>query len=185
MTSRSCFQGHRGKLVTALWGAGAMLLALGLVAAADASVPMLGYNALLALGLIVWGAAGLWMSISLRPAPEWRFFGALYTTMPLFGCVIALLPHAGATIPTVVLTIALFLDGIVFVLLGMRLGEHLGGAGWMILSGMTGLVAGGLILVLWPRALTLGVGSILAVKFLSAGISLFLAARSARQDAPR
>lgn len=138
---------------------------------------------LIAWMLLLWGAAGLWFAWEMRPAHEWRYGAAAFGITFLLGLVFLLFPGAGIEALTIVMMVVFLMEGIVSVLLGLRLSGHMRNWGWMIFSGFCSLIVGVIILIGWPQTAVWTLGLLLGVNFLSTGLALIMLGQAARTAA--
>ncbi len=80
---------------------------------------------LIAWMLVLWGAAGLWFAWEMRPAQEWRYAAAAFGVTFLLGLVFLLFPGAGIETLTIVIVMVFLIEGIVSILLGLRISARL------------------------------------------------------------
>jgi uncharacterized membrane protein HdeD (DUF308 family) len=161
------------------------------------------WGLLLALGiaLIILGTLGLWMVISLTivsilflgvlllvaggaqlidviKSHHWQglflhaFIGGLYI---IGGCLIIYDPVLASIIITAILAWVFIIIGISRLILAIKIRHHRGN-GWLIVSGMTSLILGGLILMQWPISALWIIGLLVAIELIVNGWScIFLA----------
>ena len=161
----------RGFRLTGLFFA--VLGVLAILAPAVATVVIEQFVAWL---LILWGLAGLSFAFSFRSFPEWRLVAAGFVAVLLAGIAFVVMPGAGAAVLTGVLIVVFLLEGIVSILLGMRLSGHVGNWRWIIFSGACSFVLGMILLSAWTDAAHWAIGFMVGVNFISTGLSLLLLA---------
>lgn len=135
---------------------------------------------LIAWMLTLWGAVGIWFAWEMRPAREWRFAAAAFGLTCVLGLAFLLFPGVGIAALTMVTMVVFLMEGIVSILLGLRMSARLGNWGWLIFSGACSLIVGLIILFGWPETATWTLGLLLGVNFLSTGLSLVMLAKSAK-----
>ena len=133
---------------------------------------------LIAWVLVLWGAAGLWFAWEMRPAREWRYAGVAFGITLLLGLLFLLFPGVGIKTLTIVMMLVFLMEGIVSILLSLRLSGHRRNWGWMTFSGLCSLIVGMIILMGWPETAVWTLGLLLGVNFLSTGVSLMMWAKS-------
>lgn len=100
-------------------------------------------------------------------------FGLIFKT----GLAFALFPEAGASFLTAVLGIVFLMEGVLSILLGLRMSGQLNNWRWIIFRGICVFGLGLFILVQWPQSKHWVLGVLVGMNFLSNGISLFIASR--------
>lgn len=134
---------------------------------------------LIAWMLALWGAVGMLFAWEMRPAKEWRYAGIAFAITFLLGLVFLLFPGVGAETLTIVMIGVFLTEGIISILLGLRISAHTRNWGWMILSGACSLIVGFIILIGWPETAVWTLGLLLGINFLSTGIALIMLGKSA------
>ena len=135
---------------------------------------------LIAWMLTLWGIVGLWFAWEMRPAREWRYAAMGFGITLGLGLIFLLYPGIGIQTLTIVMMVVFLMEGIVSILLGLRLRGQQGNWGWMIFSGACSLIVGAIILFGWPETATWTLGILLGVNFLSTGISLVMLGKVAK-----
>ncbi|WP_138934316.1 HdeD family acid-resistance protein [Roseovarius arcticus] len=135
---------------------------------------------LVAWMLTLWGIVGLWFAWEMRPAKEWRYAAVGFGITLGLGLVFLLFPGIGIQTLTIVMMVVFLMEGIVSILLGLRLSGQRTNWGWMIFSGACSLIVGAIILFGWPETATWTLGMLLGVNFLSTGISLVMLGKAAK-----
>ncbi|QEA39514.1 hypothetical protein FGL86_10790 [Pistricoccus aurantiacus] len=131
--------------------------------------------------LVLWGALGLWFARAMRPAREWRYAAAAFGVTLLLGLAFLLFPGVGIATLTIVMMLVFLMEGVVSILLGLRMSSNLRHWSWMIVSGVCSLIVGLFILIGWPETAVWTLGLLLGVNFLSTGLSLIMLARAAKK----
>ncbi len=117
------------------------------------------------------------------------FLGGTLTSAA--GIVMLFRPVVGLGLLTIMLAVYLILDGISGIVLGLRVRSLRKGWGWLVFSGVLGLVLGVLIYRQWPVSGVWAIGTLVGIHILFRGwsfIAIGLAARSgitAIQEAAR
>ena len=146
-------------------GAAAILL--------PARIPLNG--ALTVAGMLTtWGGLGLWLAFEMRPAKECAYAGTAFALLVLIGLGCLLFPSLDMQALTIVMMIAFVVEGIVSVLLALRLSGNRHNWGWMAFSGLCSLIIGLIILIDWPETAIWTLGMLLGINFLSTGLSLIM-----------
>ncbi|SNR57849.1 HdeD family acid-resistance protein [Puniceibacterium sediminis] len=156
---------------------GVIFAALGLAAIVAPGVATMVVEQLVAWLLIVWGLAGLMFASSFRAFSEWRLIAAGFVAVLVAGIAFVLLPGAGAAVLTGALITVFLLEGIVTILLGLRLRGQVSNWRWIIFSGVCSFVLGMALLIAWTDAARWVIGFMVGLNFLSTGLSLLLLAR--------
>lgn len=131
--------------------------------------------------LAFWGAAGLWFAWEMRPAREWRFAAMVFGIAFLLGLIFLISPLAGITTLTILLLLVILTEGVVSIMLGLRMSGHLSNWGWMVFSGLCSLIVGLIILLGWPETAGWALGLLLGLNFLSTGFALIMLGRTAKE----
>ena len=160
---------------------GAIFIGIGALAIALPGWATLAGELLIAWMLALWGAAGLWFAWEMRPAREWRYGAVTFGITLLLGVVFLLFPGTGIETLTIVLIGVFLMEGIVSILLGLRLSGQTRHWGWMALSGVCSLIVGFIILMGWPETAVWTLGLLLGINFLSTGFSLIILGASAKE----
>lgn len=159
---------------------GIVFAAIGLLAIFLPVWATLAGELLIAWMLTLWGAAGLWFAWEMRPAREWRYAAVVFGITFLLGLVFLLFPGVGIETLTIVMMVVFLVEGIVSILLGLRMSGRLRNWGWMIFSGLCALILGVIILIGWPQTAIWTLGLLFGVNFLSTGLSLIMLAKGAK-----
>lgn len=136
---------------------------------------------LIAWMLTLWGVVGLWFAWEIRPASEWRYAAVVFGITFLLGLAFLLFPGVGIETLTIVMMVVFLMEGIVSILLGLRMSARLKNWAWMIFSGLCSLIVGAIILVGWPETTVWTLGLLLGVNFLSTGFSLIMLGKAAKE----
>nr|WP_298411799.1 DUF308 domain-containing protein [uncultured Halomonas sp.] len=131
--------------------------------------------------MALWGAAGLWFACEMCPAREWRYAAAAFGVTLLLGLAFLLFPGVGIAALTIVMMLVFLMEGVISILLGLRMSGHLRHWGWMIFNGACSLIVGLVILIGWPETAVWTLGLLLGVNFLSTGLSLIMLAKAAKK----
>src|SRR5882672_348055 len=172
------------------WG---WFLALGLVliVAGVAAIlfPLLSTIATkIALGWIFL-VAGVLLVVHAFSIQQWRGFilgllvGALYVVA---GAWLAFLPFAGIITLTILLAALFLAEGVLEVIMAVRVRPH-EGWGWLLISGLIAVAVGVLIAAELPSSAVWAIGLLTGINLLSTGVSfvvLALAGRRGGQGAP-
>lgn len=161
---------------------GIVFAVLGGLAILLPALATLAAELLIAWLLILWGGAGLWFAWEMRPEPEWRYGAGAFGIALLLGLVFLLFPRIGIETMTVLMMIVFLMEGVVSILLGLRLSGRLRNWGWMAVSGVCSLIVGLIILIGWPGTAAWTLGLLLGVNFMTTGISLVMLGKAAKDD---
>lgn len=157
---------------------GAVFLALGLAAIAVPAWATLAVEQLVAVLLLVWGAAGIGFGLSMRPLSDWRMTVALYTAVLALGALFLIFPRDGVATMSILLVAVFLFDGVASIAIGFGLREALPNWQALVLSGATSLALGLFALSGWPGTAALTLGLLTGLNFLSSGIALILMGRA-------
>ena len=161
---------------------GLVFILLGAVAILLPTWATLASELLIAWMLVLWGAVGLWFAWEIRPAKEWRYAGVMFGMTLILGLVFSLFPGVGVRVLTIILMMVFLLEGIISVLLGLRLSAQFKNWGWMVFSGTFSLIVGVVILMGWPETAVWTIGLLLGANFLSTGLSLVMLGKVAKDN---
>ena len=153
---------------------GAVFFVIGAISIFLPTLATLAAESLVAAMLVLWGAAGFWLVWEMRFAPEWRYGAVVFALMFLAGLSFILFPVAGIETLTILMMISFLMEGIVFILFGLRSSARLANWGWLIFSGACSLIVGLIIMIGWPGTAAWTIGLLLGVNFLSTGLSLVM-----------
>ena len=159
---------------------GVVFAVIGVLAILLPSWATLAGELLVAWMLTLWGIVGLWFAWEMRPAKEWRYATIGFGITLGLGLIFLLFPGIGIQTLTIVMMVVFLMEGIVSILLGLRMSGQRTNWGWMIFSGACSLIIGAIILFGWPETATWTLGMLLGVNFLSTGISLVMLGKTAK-----
>ncbi|MDX2202905.1 MAG: HdeD family acid-resistance protein [Hyphomicrobiaceae bacterium] len=154
-------------------GVGIVLVLAGMAAIAFPLVSTIAAKIALGWIFLISGVAVLIHSFSIS---RWGalllnlLIGALYV---LAGAYLAFLPLAGIITLTALLAALFIAEGIMEVVMGVRLRGH-GGWVWLLVSGVVAMVAGALIALSLPSSAEWAIGLLVGVNLLSTGLSFVL-----------
>lgn len=151
-----------------------IFVAIGVLAVLLPAWATLAGELLIAWMLTLWGAVGLWFAWEMRPAKEWRYGAVAFGITLLLGLVFLLFPGVGVETLTMIMILVFLMEGVVTILLGLRISGHQQNWGWMVFSGICSLIVGIIILFGWPETAVWTLGLLLGINFLTTGISLFM-----------
>ncbi len=161
---------------------GIVFAVIGLLAILLPALATLAAELLIAWMLVLWGAVGLWFAWEMRPEREWRYAAGAFGITLLLGVVFLLFPRAGIETMTILMMIVFLMEGVVSILLGLRLSGQLRNWGWMAFSGVCSLIVGLIILLGWPGTAAWALGLLMGVNFLTTGISLVMLGKTAKEN---
>ncbi|MFN5999544.1 MAG: HdeD family acid-resistance protein [Paracoccaceae bacterium] len=156
---------------------GLFFVVLGLLATALPAWATIAVEQLVAVLLLVWGAAGLGFGLSLRPNPEWRMTTALFVLVLALGMIFLVFPQDGVQTMTMLLIAVYLIQGAASISVGLGLRGKVRAWGLLLLSGVASLVLGLLILTGWPGTAAWTLGMLTGLNFLANGIALILLGR--------
>lgn len=162
---------------------GVVFVVIGAIAIFVPAWATLAGELLIAWMLSLWGAAGLWFAWEMRFAQEGRYAAVAFGVTFLLGLLFLLFPSVGVETLTVVMIVVFLMEGIVSILLRLRMSAGLHNWGWMIFSGVCSLIVGAIILADWPQTAMWTLGLLLGLNFLSTGASLLMLASAANDAA--
>ncbi|MEC9199381.1 MAG: DUF308 domain-containing protein [Pseudomonadota bacterium] len=163
------------------WLAASFLL-LGALSILLPAAATLAATLLVAATLLFWGGLGLWMSLSLRDLPEWKFSATAFGFVAILGLMFLIFPGVGAELMTLFVVAGFLIEGVFSILFALRLSRHAKGWIWMAASGAAALALGLVVLVGWPGTAAWLLGLLIGVNFLTTGAAL-LALRASMRPA--
>lgn len=152
----------------------------GFLAVLVPAVATLVVEQLTAIILVIWGIVGIIMSLNFRSVSEWRIVAVGFAAMLALGIMFLVYPAVGAKVMTALLVVAFVTEGVLSILLGLRMSGQLPNWRWVVASGACSFVLGMMLLYQWPLAATSVIGVLVGLNFLSTGIVLLLISRSLR-----
>ena len=164
---------------------GILLIIAGVAAIAFPLLSTIATKIALGWIFLIAGALIVVHAFSIR---QWQGFllslliGALYLAA---GAWLAFTPFAGVVALTILLAALFLAEGVLEVIMGLRVRPH-EGWGWLLLSGLVAIAAGGLIAAELPSSAAWAIGLLTGINLLSTGVSfivLALAGRRAGQGA--
>lgn len=161
---------------------GALISVFGLIAIFSPFVTGVTLSAILGVLLV---AGGIGHGIHVFSARGWKGFiwqALLATTYVIGGVTLIVNPVVGILTLTLLLAVFFFVEGIIGVVMGLRL-RPASGWGWMLASGVIGIIAGALVWTGWPITALWVVGLIFGIKLLSTGVALVMVAMGSRKAA--
>ncbi|MCB1369240.1 MAG: DUF308 domain-containing protein [Rhodobacteraceae bacterium] len=162
---------------------GIVFAVIGFVAILLPALATLAAELLIAWMLVLWGAAGLWFAWEMRPEREWLYAVGAFGIALLLGLVFLMFPRVGIETMTILMMIVFLMEGVVSILLGLRLSGQMRNWGWLALSGVSSLAIGLIILIGWPGTAAWTLGLLLGINFLTTGISLVMLGKAAKDNA--
>ncbi|KTG08433.1 hypothetical protein AUR64_19055 [Haloprofundus marisrubri] len=118
-------------------------------------------------------------------ASNWKgglFQGAMAIVYTVAGVALIANPLVGLASLTILLIAYFFVDGLVEIVMGLRLRPD-ANWGWLVASGVLGLVVAGLLFVGFPSTALWAVGLLFGINLLASGISMVMVAMDGRDHA--
>jgi uncharacterized membrane protein HdeD (DUF308 family) len=159
---------------------GIVLILAGMAAIAFPLIPTL--VAEIALGWIFM-VGGVVMVIHAFSAKQWQGFliglllGVLYLGA---GVLLAFFPLKGIVTLTLLLAAMFFAEGVLEVMLSLRVRPH-EGWGWLLLSGLVAIAVGAMIFLQLPSSATWAIGLLVGINLLSTGVSFVFVALAGKR----
>lgn len=151
---------------------------MGAVAALLPAIATLVIEQLLGWVMLAWGVAGIMFARAFKEFSEWMLVAAGFALLALVGLFFLIVPDIGASVMTAFLVAGFIIDGVLSILLGLRMSGQLAHWQWIVASGACAFVLGLVILAYWPTTSQWVLGFVVGLNFLSTGISLLFVARS-------
>lgn len=162
--------------------AGLVFAGLGVLAMLLPNVATVVVEQLVAWVLVLWGAAGLFFARSFRAFSEWRIVAIGFACVLAAGLWFLFFPGAGATFMTAVLVVTFLLEGVLTILLGLRMSGQIANWVWMVASGASAFVLGLIVLMQWPQDTGWLIGFMVGLNFLTTGIALLVMSRTTKEN---
>ncbi|MFZ1469287.1 MAG: DUF308 domain-containing protein [Paracoccaceae bacterium] len=162
---------------------GLAFVAIGALAIILPAWATLAGEILIAWMLTLWGAVGLWFAWEMRPARESSYAGIVFGVTLFLGLAFLLFPGIGIETLTIVMMLVFLMEGIISILLGLRMSAGQKNWGWIVFSGLCSLIVGVIILIGWPQTAIWTLGLLLGLNFLSTGVALFMLGTAAKKIA--
>jgi len=127
--------------------------------------------------------SGALLAVHAFSVQQWRGFllslllGALYLVA---GGWLAFFPFTGIVTPTILLAALFLVEGVLEVVMAVRVRPH-EGWGWLMLSGLVAIAVGVLIAYELPSSAEWAIGLLAGINLLSTGISFILVALAGRR----
>ncbi|MEE4376457.1 MAG: HdeD family acid-resistance protein [Candidatus Competibacteraceae bacterium] len=154
-------------------GLGIVLIGLGVIAISAPFAATLAVELLIGWLLVFSGIAH---GIHAFQTVRWRGFSLQLTLAALnllIGFVLVANPLQGVLALTLVLAAFFMIEGVFKIMMALQL-KGMGHWGWLLLSGILGLVVGLLIGLEWPSTATWAIGLLLGIDLIFGGISLLM-----------
>jgi len=161
-----------GRFAKGLTWLGVALIVLGVLAIIFPLATTIAAKVFIGWIFIISGAFQIWQSFSIR---GWGGFlwnlliGAMYLVV---GCWLAFDPFAGIIGLTVLLAITFIAQGVMEAAMAAKLRPN-DGWGWMMFSGLIGVLAGVLIISGLPSTAVWAVGLMVGINMISSGFAFF------------
>lgn len=130
--------------------------------------------------MLFWGVAGLLFARSFKAFSEWKIVAAGFAVVALIGLFFVVYPGTGAAVMTAILIAVFLMEGILSILLGLRMSGQVAHWQWVVASGACSFILGAVILSQWPQTANWVVGFLVGLNFLSTGLAMLLLSRAAR-----
>lgn len=157
---------------------GAVFSVIGVLAILLSALVPLAAESLVAAMFVLWGAAGFWFVWEMRFAPEWRYGAVVFALMLLAGLVFEVFPVAGIETLIIIMMLSFLMEGIVFILFGLRSSARFASWGWLTFGGACSLIIGLVIMIGWTSTANWEIGVLMGLNFLSNGLSLAMFGRA-------
>ncbi|NIZ12741.1 HdeD family acid-resistance protein [Phaeobacter sp. HF9A] len=166
------------KIGKSLRTVGIIFATLGVLAMLVPAVATLLVEQLVAWLLVLWGGAGLFYARSFKDFSEWRIVAIGFGVIAAVGLGFLFFPSLGAAFMTAILVAVFMLEGVLSVLLGLRMSGQIANWQWIVASGACSFVLGVVVLMQWPETAKWLLGFLAGLNFLSTGVSLILVSRA-------
>ncbi len=154
--------------VSILWGA--LLIVLGLMAVGSPLLAAVALNVVVAWLIVLAGFAHLMLAFRAHGAGSmiWKLLvGVAYVA---FGVYLIMRPLLGVASLTLVLATLFLLEGILDIVLYVKM-RPLHGSSWMLLDGIVTLLLGLMIYMQWPTSSGWAIGTLVGVSLIFSGVA--------------
>ncbi len=151
---------------------------LGALAISVPAVATIVIEQLIGWLLLAWGVAGLLFARSFKQFSEWKVVAAGFVAVGLLGLFFLVFPGVGASAMTAFLVVAFIVEGVLSILLGLRMSGQLRNWQWIIVSGACSFILGIIIVMQWPATAQWVLGFLVGLNFLTTGVSMLLLSRA-------
>lgn len=154
--------------VSILWGA--LLIVLGLMAVGSPLLAAVALNVVVAWLIVLAGFAHLMLGFRAHGAGSmiWKLLvGVAYVA---FGVYLIMRPLLGVASLTLVLATLFLLEGILDIVLYVKM-RPLHGSSWMLLDGIVTLLLGLMIYMQWPTSSGWAIGTLVGVSLIFSGVA--------------
>ncbi|WP_241430403.1 HdeD family acid-resistance protein [Halococcus salifodinae] len=165
-----------------LAGIGVLVSVFGIIAIFSPLVSGIALSPILGVLLV---AGGIGHSIHVFSAREWKGFiwqALLAVIYIVSGVTLIVNPVIGLLTLTLLLAAFFFVEGAVGIVMALRLRPS-SGWGWLLASGVIGVIAGALVWTGWPITALWVVGLVFGIKLLSTGAAMIMLAIGSRKAA--
>lgn len=165
------------------WLVGILFLGAGILAIALPHVATLAAEVFLGWLLLLTGLVGLFNAVfgKQRPGFLWDALAGLLGVIA--GILLLVYPLQGAITLTLILSIFFFVEGLAKIVSGVT-NRQAGGWGWMVFSGLCGVVLAILIWTALPTASVWVLGLLVGINLVLAGIAILMSALAIRRLRP-
>ncbi len=127
--------------------------------------------------LLIWGVAGVMFARSFKGIFNWKMMAAGFVLLIICGLFFLLFPAVGISIMTAFLVGAFLFEGVLSIVMGLRLTNYLPNWQWIMFNGVLSLVLGIIILSQWTESTNWVIGFLVGLNFLGNGITLLFVSR--------
>jgi uncharacterized membrane protein HdeD (DUF308 family) len=163
-------------------GEGIVLLILGVTAIVLPPLAAIAVELMVGWVLLISGIAGLISTFAMRRATgfAWSLLSAIAAIVA--GALLLCWPQSGVLTLTIILSVFLFLEGLISLLFALDHRRDLSGRwGLLLMSGIVDLVLAGIIFFGLPGTATWAIGTLVGINLLMGGTALIVMALHARR----
>ena len=157
---------------------GLVFAVLGTLAIVLPSVATVLVEEFIAWLMLLWGLAGLLFARSFKAFSEWRIVAVGFAVVAGTGLLFVLVPGWGASFITAILVGVFILEGVLSVLLGLRMSGQVEKWQWIVASGACSFILGIVIMLQWPSTARWVLGFLTGLNFFATGIAMLLVSRA-------
>ncbi|WP_049903099.1 HdeD family acid-resistance protein [Halococcus agarilyticus] len=165
-----------------LAGVGALVSILGIIAIFSPFVTGIALSPILGVLLVIGGIGHAVHVFSAEGTRTFVWQALLAVAYAVSGITLIANPIIGLLTLTLLLAVFFVIEGLIEVVMGVRR-RPASGWGWLLASGVVGIVAGVLVWIGWPISALWVVGLVFGIKLLSTGATMIVLAMGSRRAA--
>ncbi|WP_049913807.1 HdeD family acid-resistance protein [Halococcus saccharolyticus] len=163
-----------------LAGVGVLVSVLGIIAIFSPFVTGIALSPILGVLLVIGGISHAVHVFSAEGTRRFIWQALLAVAYVVSGIALIANPILGLLTLTLLLAVFFVIEGLIEIVMGVRL-RPASGWGWLLASGVIGIVAGALVWAGWPISALWVVGLVFGIKLLSTGATMIVLAMGSRK----